>query len=38
MIGTPCERAKNLYKEFDDGARDNGFVNTSGCDDVELAK
>ncbi|GJU40248.1 hypothetical protein Tco_1193205 [Tanacetum coccineum] len=38
MIGTPCERAKDLYKEFDDEARDNGFVNTSGCNDVELTK
>ncbi|GJS20459.1 retrovirus-related pol polyprotein from transposon TNT 1-94 [Tanacetum coccineum] len=38
MIGTPSERAENLDKKFDDWARDNGFVNTSGCDDVELVK
>ncbi|GJW41627.1 hypothetical protein Tco_0067472 [Tanacetum coccineum] len=38
MIGTPSERAENLDREFDDWARDNGFVNTSGCDDVELVK
>ncbi|GKD52112.1 hypothetical protein Tco_1281088, partial [Tanacetum coccineum] len=38
MIGTPSDREENLDKEFDDWARDNGFVNTSGCDDVELVK
>ncbi|GJW09034.1 hypothetical protein Tco_1571457 [Tanacetum coccineum] len=38
MIGTPSERAKNLDKEFDDWERDYGFVNTSGCDDVELVQ
>ncbi|GJX34642.1 hypothetical protein Tco_0246199 [Tanacetum coccineum] len=30
MTGTPSERAENLDKEFDDWARDNGFVNTCG--------
>ncbi|GJV72178.1 hypothetical protein Tco_1492173 [Tanacetum coccineum] len=38
MIGTPSERAENLDKEFDDWARDNGIVNISRCDDVELVK
>ncbi|GJX43692.1 hypothetical protein Tco_0260368 [Tanacetum coccineum] len=38
MIGTPSDRAENFDKEFNDWARDNGFVNTSGCDDVELVK
>ncbi|GJW78412.1 hypothetical protein Tco_0140094 [Tanacetum coccineum] len=38
MIVVPSDRVKNLDKEFDDWARDNGFVNTSGCDDVELVK
>ncbi|GJW08429.1 hypothetical protein Tco_1570852 [Tanacetum coccineum] len=34
MAGTPCDRAKKPDKEFDDWARDNGFVDTSGCEDV----
>ncbi|GJV75044.1 hypothetical protein Tco_1506628 [Tanacetum coccineum] len=38
MIGTPSKRVKNLDKEFDGWARYNGFVNTSGCDNVELVK
>nr|GEW00989.1 hypothetical protein [Tanacetum cinerariifolium] len=38
IIGKPTKRAKNLDRKSDDCARDNGFVNTSGCDDVELVK
>ncbi|GKB83036.1 hypothetical protein Tco_0949931 [Tanacetum coccineum] len=34
MAGTPCDRAEKPDKEFDDWARDNGFVDTSGYEDV----